>query len=42
VSLLDNNNDNHGIRRANTVQALARWWRLGALHEATDTFHRAM
>ena len=38
----DDNGDDHGVRRADTVQALARWWRLGALHEATDTLHRSM
>ncbi len=38
----DDNDDDHGIRRANTARALARWRRLGALHEATDTLHRAM
>ena len=34
--------DDHGVRRANTARALARWRRLGASHEATDTLHRAM
>jgi hypothetical protein len=40
----DGNSDDHGIRRANTTQAHARWrWRhLVALHEATDTLHWAM
>jgi hypothetical protein len=38
----DNDDDDHGVRRADTVQALARWRRLGALHEATDKLHRAM
>jgi hypothetical protein len=33
---------NHGVFRANAARALARWQRLGALHEATDTLHRAM
>ncbi len=37
----DDDNDDHGVRRANTAQALARWRRLGALHEATDTLHWA-
>jgi hypothetical protein len=34
VFLLDDNHDDHGVRRANTAQALACWRRLGALHEA--------
>jgi hypothetical protein len=38
----DNDDDDHGVRRADTAQALARWRRLGASHEATDTLHRAM
>jgi hypothetical protein len=38
----DDNDDDHGVRRANTARALARWWHLGASHEATDTLHRAM
>ena len=38
----DNDDDDHCVRRANTARALARWRRLGALHEATDTLHRAM
>jgi hypothetical protein len=38
----DDDDDDHGIRPANTAQALARWRRLGASHEATDTLHRAM
>jgi hypothetical protein len=33
---------NHGSRRGNTVQALARWRHLMVLHEATDALHRAM
>jgi hypothetical protein len=33
---------NHGGRRGNTAWALARWWHLVALHEATDALHRAM
>ena len=32
----------HGIRRANTAQALARWRHLGASREATKMFRRAM
>ncbi len=38
----DDDDDNHGFRRADTARALARWRRLGALHEATDALHRAM
>ena len=38
----DDNDDDHGVRRADTARALARWRRLGASHEATDTLHRAM
>ena len=38
----DEDDDDHGIRRANTAQALARWRRLGASHEATNTLHRAI
>ena len=34
--------DDHGVRRADTARALARWRRLGASHEATETLHRAM
>ncbi len=34
--------DDHGVRRADTARAHARWWRIVALHEATDTLHRAM
>ena len=37
----DDDND-HGVRRADTARALARWRRLGASHEATETLHRAM
>jgi hypothetical protein len=36
------NGDDHGVRRANTAQAHTQWWHLVALHEATDTLHRAM
>jgi hypothetical protein len=38
----NNDDDDHGIRRDDTARALARWQRLGASHEATDTLHRAM
>ena len=34
--------DDHGVRRANTARAHARWQHIVALHEATDTLHRAM
>ena len=40
--LFHHTKDDHGVRRANTARALARWRRLGASHEATDTLHRAM
>jgi hypothetical protein len=33
---------NHGGCRGNTVQALAQWRHLVALHEATDALHWAM
>ncbi len=32
----------HGGRRGNTARALAQWWHLVALHEATDALHQAM
>ncbi len=38
----DNDDDYHGVRRANTAQALARWWRLGASHEALEMPHWEM
>jgi hypothetical protein len=38
----DDDDDDHGIRRANTARALAWWRHLGASHEATDVLHRAM
>ena len=38
----DGDGDDHGVRRANTVRAHARWQHIVASHEATDTFHRAM
>ena len=38
----DDDEDDHSVRRADTARALARWRRLGASHEATDTLHRAM
>jgi len=38
----DGDGDDHGVRRANTARAHARWWHIVASHEATDTLHRAM
>ncbi len=35
----DNDRDDHGIRRADTVQAHTQWRHLVAWHEATDTLH---
>jgi hypothetical protein len=32
--------DNHGVCRADTAQAHARWRHLVALHEATNTLYR--
>ena len=40
--LTNGDGDDHGVRRANTARALARWRRLGALHEAPDTLHQEM
>jgi len=34
--------DDHGVRRADTARAHARWQNLVALHEATDTLYRVM
>jgi hypothetical protein len=34
--------NDRGVRQANTARALARWQHLVALHEATDTLYRAM
>jgi hypothetical protein len=34
--------DDHGVRRADTAQAHARWRNLVASHEATDTLYREM
>ena len=42
VFLSADDDDNHGVRRADTAQALAWWRRLGALHEATNMLHQAM
>ncbi len=38
----DDDDNDHGVRWANTAQALARWRCLGASHEATDTLYQAM
>ena len=38
----DGNGDDHGVRRAETARALARWLHIGASHEATYTLHWAM
>jgi hypothetical protein len=34
--------DDHGVRRADTARAHARWRYLVASHEATDTLYRSM
>ena len=34
--------DDHGVRRADTARAHARWRYLVASHEATDTLYRLM
>jgi hypothetical protein len=34
--------DDHGVRRADTARAHARWRYLVASHEATDTLYLAM
>ncbi len=36
------NGDDHGVHRADTARAHALWWHIVALHEATNTLHRAM
>jgi hypothetical protein len=38
----DDDDNDHGVRRADTARALARWRRLGASHEATNTLHWVM
>jgi len=38
----DGDGDDHGVRRADTARAHARWWHIVASHEATDTLHRAI
>jgi hypothetical protein len=42
VSLLDDEDVDHGICRADTARALAWWQRLGASTEATDMLHWVM
>ncbi len=34
--------DDHGVRRADTARAHARWWHIVASHEATDMLHGVM
>jgi hypothetical protein len=36
----DGNLNDHGVRRADTARAHARWRHLVASHEATNTLHR--
>ena len=36
------NGDYYGVCRADTARAPARWQHIAALHEATNTLHRAM
>jgi hypothetical protein len=36
------NGDDHGVRRADTARAHARWCHIVASHEATDTLYRLM
>ncbi len=36
------NGDDHGVRRADTARAHARWQHIVASHEATDMLHRSM
>ncbi len=38
----DGDGDDHGVRRADTARAHAQWQHIVALHEATNTLHRAM
>jgi hypothetical protein len=40
--LTNGDGDDHGVCRADTARAHARWRFLVALHEATDTLHRSM
>jgi hypothetical protein len=38
----DDDDDDHGVRWADTARALARWQHLVALHEAIKLLHQAM
>ena len=38
----DGDGDDHGVCRADTARAHARWQHIVALHEASDMLHRAM
>jgi hypothetical protein len=41
--LTDGDGDDHGVRRADTARAHARWrYLVASQHEATDMLHRAM
>jgi hypothetical protein len=40
--LINGDGNDHGVNRADTAQAHARWRYLVASHEATDTLHRSM
>ena len=42
LCLTHGNGDDHGVRRADTVRAHARWRYLVASHEATNTLNRSM
>ncbi len=38
----DGNGNDHGVCQADTPRAHAQWQHIVALHEATNTLHRAM
>jgi hypothetical protein len=40
--LTNGDGDDHGVRRADTARAHARWRYLVASHEATDKLYRSM
>ena len=40
--LTNSGGDDHGVRRADTARAHARWHYLVASHEATNMLHRSM
>jgi hypothetical protein len=40
--LTNGDGNDHGVRRADTARAHARWRYLVASHEATDTLYRSM